>query len=216
MTCDAIVARLKSMANPENVAGMARFGINPDCALGISVKDVRSLGKEGGRDHTLALELWETGIHEARILASILRHPDWVTEDQMEAWVADFDSWDVCDQVCGNLFDRTPWAYEKPWQWACREEEFVRRAAFALIAYLAVHDKKADDARLASFFPLIEEYSFDSRNYVKKAVNWALRQVGKRSPDLREQAIEVAERVVLQGTPSARWIGRDAFRELTR
>jgi 3-methyladenine DNA glycosylase AlkD len=193
---------------------MARFGINPENTLGISIPPLRTLAKEIGKDHDLAQALWATGIHEARILAAFVDDPRQVTEGQMESWVADFDSWDVCDQVCGNLFDRTPFAYEKAVEWSGREEEFVRRAAFALMAYLAVHDKKADDAKFEPFFPLIIGASTDERNFVKKAVNWALRQIGKRSRYLHERAIEVAREISKIESKAARWIAADALKEL--
>ena len=193
---------------------MARFGIKTDRALGISVTDLRRLGREIGKDHDLALELWASGIHEARILASIIDEPTQVTQAQMEAWAAGFDSWDLVDQCCGNLFDKTPWAWDKALEWSERDEEFVKRAGFALMAWLAVHDKSASNASFAPFFPAIERASGDDRNFVKKAVNWALRQIGKRNATLRRQAVAAARRIAKQEARSARWIARDALREL--
>ncbi|MGW8251979.1 MAG: DNA alkylation repair protein, partial [Anaerolineales bacterium] len=177
----AILERLRSMANPENVAGMERYGINTQNTLGISIYTLRPLAKEIGRDHGLALGLWDSGIHEARILACYIDDPQQVTEAQMERWALDFDSWDVCDQVCSSLFDHTPFAYQKALQWSERDEEFVKRAGFVLMAALSVHDKGAPDERFEQFFPGILREASDGRNYVKKAVNWALRQIGKRS-----------------------------------
>jgi 3-methyladenine DNA glycosylase AlkD len=193
---------------------MARFGIATDRALGVRIPDLRRLAREIGRDHGLALRLWRSGVHEARILASMIDDPARVTERQMEAWARSFDSWDLCDQVCGNLFDRTPFAHEAATRWAPREEEFVKRAGFALMATLAVHDADADDRRFLRFLPLIEREAPDGRNFVKKAVNWALRQIGKRNERLRREALRVARRLA-EGPPGpARWVGRDALREL--
>jgi 3-methyladenine DNA glycosylase AlkD len=194
---------------------MARFGINPENTLGISIPTLRSLAKEIGKDHALAEELWTSGIHEARILAAFIDDPKQVTEEQMDRWVAEFDSWDVCDQACGSLFDRTPFAYQKALEWSARDEEFVRRAAFALMAYLAVHDKKAGDDKFEGFFPLIVAAATDERNFVKKAVNWALRQIGKRNQNLNAKAIETAQDISKIDSKAARWIANDALKELT-
>jgi 3-methyladenine DNA glycosylase AlkD len=218
MDTEEILNQLKSLANPENVAGMARFGINPHNTLGIDIYTLRKLAKQictpTGSDHALALKLWETGIHEARILASYVEDPQLVSEAQIERWVAGFDSWDVCDQVCG-LFEATPFAYRKAVEWAERPEEFVKRAAFAIMAGLAVHDKQASDEKLAQFFPVIVKASDDDRNFVKKAVNWALRNLGKRNRALNEQAIAVARQMQALGTHPGRWIAADALRELS-
>ncbi|MBL7126666.1 MAG: DNA alkylation repair protein [Dehalococcoidales bacterium] len=210
-----IIARIKSLANPKNVEGMARFGINPTNTYGVSIPILRKMVREIGKDHELALELWETGIHEARMLACFIDRPDMVTEEQLESWVKNFDSWDVCDQCCSNLFDRTGLAYKKAVEWCGREEEFVRRAGFVLMACLAVHDKKAGDQAFIEFLPLIKTHSRDERNYVKKAVNWALRQIGKRNQNLNEVAIKTAEEIRQMDSRSARWIASDALRELT-
>jgi 3-methyladenine DNA glycosylase AlkD len=214
MAVEQILIRLKSQANPANVAGMARFGINPENTLGISIPDLRSLAKEIGREHDLAQALWASGIHEARILAAFIDDPGQVTKEQMDRWAADFDSWDVCDQVCGNLFDRTPFAYDKAIEWSAREEEFVRRAAFALMAYLAVHDKRAEDGRFEQFFPLIVRAATDERNFVRKAVNWALRQIGKRNRRLNARAVETARQISQIESKAARWIAADTLKEL--
>jgi 3-methyladenine DNA glycosylase AlkD len=214
MDVETVVARLQVMGSESNRAGMARFGINVDDALGISVTNLRRLAREIGRDHELALGLWETGIHEAQLLATMVDRPEDVTREQMEAWERDFDSWDLVDQCCGNLFDKTPWARAVAFEWSKREEEFVKRAAFSLMANLAVHDKSASNADFESFLVVIERDASDDRNFVKKAVNWALRQIGKRNATLRRKAIASARRIYKQDTRSARWIARDALREL--
>jgi 3-methyladenine DNA glycosylase AlkD len=215
MECEDILRRLKSLASPEAVAGMARFGINPQNTYGISVPVLRKLAREIGLDHLLAQQLWSTGVHEGRILAGMVDEPRLVTEEQMEQWAADFDSWDVCDQCCGNLFDKTEFAYRKAIEWAARDEEFVKRAGFALMAWLAFHDKRAPDEAFLEFLPVIKRESVDGRNYVKKAVNWALRQVGKRNPALNIMAIETAREIQATGSKAGRWTASDALRELT-
>ena len=209
-----IVAELESQANPENIAGMARYGINSKNTLGVSIPRLRAMAKRIGTDHALALELWASGIHEARMLAGFIDDPAMVTETQIERWAKDFDSWDVCDQVCSNLFDRTPFAAAKAVEWSEREEEFVKRAGFVLMAALAVHDKKAPDGRFRGFLPLIAREAADERNFVKKAVNWALRQIGKRSRPLNAAAIASAKRIRKMDSRAARWIAADALREL--
>lgn len=214
MTAREIVAELESLANPANVAGMARYGINPANTLGVSIPALRGMAKRIGKDHTLALELWKTGIHEARILAGLVDEPARVTEAQLERWAKDFNSWDVCDGLCSNLFDRTPFAYAKAAVWSARPEEFVKRAGFVLMAALAVHDKKAPVSRFREFLPLIEREAVDERNFVKKAANWALRQIGKRNRALNRDAIAAAKRIRNIDAASARWIAADALREL--
>jgi 3-methyladenine DNA glycosylase AlkD len=215
MQLNEILQKLRSLSDPEAVEGMARYGINPETALGIPIPELRKLAKQIGKNHSLALELWDSGIHEARILACYVAIPKEVTEAQMEKWARDFNSWDLCDQCCGNLFDRTEFAYRKAVEWSSREEEFVKRAAFALMAWLAVHDKKAGDVPFLKFLPLIEQRAADSRNYVKKAVNWALRQIGKRNRSLNAAAIRSAEKILTLESKSAQWVARDALRELT-
>ncbi len=209
-----VLDQLRSMANPANVQGMARYGINPENTLGISIPDLRRLARQCGRDHALAQDLWRSGIHEARILAAFVDEPSQVTPEQMDAWAAEFDSWDVCDQVCANLFDRTPHAYERAAAWSARPEEFVRRAGFALMAALAWHDKAPGDEAFLSFLPLIQEGATDERSFVRKAVNWALRQIGKRNLRLNQAAIDAARRIEVLPGKSARWVARDALREL--
>jgi 3-methyladenine DNA glycosylase AlkD len=206
---------LKSMANPHNVAGMARFGINPANALGVSVPQMRKLAAAIKKDHALAQQLWETGIHEARIVATMIDDPRLVTPEQMDSWAKDFDSWDICDQACMGLFSRTPLGVEKAHQWSLRKEEFVKRAGFALMASLALGKKDVSEEQLAAFLPDIEREAGDERNFVRKAVNWALRQVGKKNLRLNKLAVEAAERIKKQDSKSARWIASDALRELT-
>jgi 3-methyladenine DNA glycosylase AlkD len=214
LTSNQILAELRSKASARNREGQARFGIQTRAALGISVAVLRDLARRAGKDHGLAQELWSSGIHEARILASMVDRLDEVTEAQMESWAGDFDSWDLVDQCCGNLFDKTPYAYAKAAEWAGRDEEFVKRAAFSLMAQLAVHDKRAPDEPFHSFLSLIEREAGDSRNFVKKAVNWALRGIGKRNRTLHQVAVRTAERMLSKGQGSARWIASDALREL--
>jgi len=209
-----IIKKLKSLSNPEAVKGMARYGINQDKNLGVSIPDLRQVARETGKNHELANELWATGIHDARILAGMIDGPDEVTEEQVERWVADFNSWDICDQVCMNLFEKLPFAYKKAVQWSSREREFEKRAGFALMAVLSVRDKKAGDEKFESFLPFIKKESTDNRNYVKKAVNWALRQIGKRNIVLNKFAIKTAEEIHSIDSKSAKWIASDALREL--
>ena len=209
------MAYLESNKNEVNRAGMSRFGIKVDRAFGVSMVDLRSLAKIIGKDHQLALDLWETEFHESRLLSTIIDVPSKVTEEQMEHWVSEFDSWDVCDQCCSNLFSRTPFAVRKAREWAHRDEEYVKRAGFVMMAALAVHDKKAEDGLFLDFLVEIDsEAADDDRPFVKKAVNWALRQIGKRNVRLLEAAITTAESVRSRGTKSARWIAADALREL--
>jgi 3-methyladenine DNA glycosylase AlkD len=193
---------------------MARFGINSKNTLGVPIPILRAMAKKIGRNHEIALQLWKSGIHEARILAGMIDEVSKVTEKQMESWVKGFDSWDTCDQVCMNLFDKTPFAYKKAVQWTKRKEEFVKRAGFAMIAALAFHDKKASDKDFEKLFPYIIKGSTDERNFVRKAVNWALRQIGKRSRALNEKAIEVSEQILKMDSKAAKWVARDALREL--
>jgi 3-methyladenine DNA glycosylase AlkD len=215
MDYETIIQKLKTLANPTNVKGMARYGINPTNNLGVSIYQLRPLAKEIGQHHQLALRLWESGIHDARLLACFIDDPEQVTPEQMDAWADDFDSWDICDQACTSLFDQTKFAYEKVHQWSTEEKEFKKRGAFSLIAGLAVHDKTASDDTMEQFFPLIIKQSVDDRNYVKKAVNWALRNLGKRNQHLNKRTIETAQKILTIDAPSAHWIARDALRELT-
>jgi len=209
-----VIRRMNQMGDRSRLVGMERYGINTRKALGISVTELRGLARELGRNHDLAVSLWESEIHEARILASMVDDPAQVTEAQMEAWVYDLDSWDLCDQVCGNLFDRTRFAFRKAVQWSAREDEFVKRAGFALMAWAAVHRKDAPDEQFETFLPIIRAEATDDRNYVRKAVSWALRQIGKRSRELNLRAIETARQIQKIDARAARWIAGDALREL--
>lgn len=211
---DLILARLEILTNKKNLAGMARFGIATDKAFGVKHPELKAIAKNYRKDHELALELWASGYHEARLLATIIDDPKTVSEAQAEAWVKDINSWDICDGFTGNLIDKTPFAYKKAIQWAHHDEEFVRRAGFALMAWLPVHDKKAPDTKFDPFFPLLIQYAGDERNFVKKAVNWALRQLGKRSVLLNKKAIQTAKHIAKIDNKAARWIAKDALKEL--
>jgi 3-methyladenine DNA glycosylase AlkD len=213
---DSLLRHLMTLSNPHNVAGMARFGIRPARPLGVPMPVLRKLARQDRGNHRLAAELWASGIHEARILACLIDDPQLVNDDQMERWAADFDSWDVCDQCCMNLFRKTTNARQKALEWAGRKEEFVRRAGFALMATLAVHDKQARDRDFDAFLTAIAKAAGDERNFVKKAVNWALRQVGKRNSTLRRKAVRTARAIRTQDSRSARWIAADALRELEK
>jgi len=209
-----IVDRLRSMGDPKAVEGMARFGIQSSNSFGVSVPKLRALARTVGRDHLLAMRLWETGLHDARLLATMVDDPDEVTIDQMDKWVRDFDSWDVVDGSCGNLFDKTPFAVAKAKDWCKREEEFVKRAGFVLMAELAVHDKEAKDKVFLDFLPVVIGGASDSRNFVKKAVNWSLRQIGKRNLKLNKAAVSTALKIQKIDSGAAKWIASDALREL--
>ncbi len=209
-----VLRTLNGMADRGRLAGMARYGIATQNALGITVTELRGLARSLGRDRDLAGALWDSEIHEARILATMIDDPSRVTEGQMEAWVHDLDSWDLCDQLAGNLFDRTPFAFRKAVEWSARDDEFVKRAGFALMACAAVHRKDVDDRQFEVFLPAIRAESTDDRNYVRKAVSWALRQIGKRSAHLHARAIATAREIQRIDSRSARWIAGDALREL--
>jgi 3-methyladenine DNA glycosylase AlkD len=217
MKIDEVVTRLKKLsrsAKPGYKEGMARFGIVSTTALGVPLPELRKLAKEIGKDHKLASQLWKLDIHEAKMLACFV--DDWreVTENQMDSWVDDFYSWDICDQCIGNLFDRTPFAEMKIKEWIRSDKEFVKRAGFVMMATRAVHDKKALDDQFLAYLPIIKRYATDERNFVKKAVNWALRQIGKRSMALHGHAFRLARELKDSDNRSARWIGSDAAREL--
>jgi len=214
MEYEELLTQLQALADPKAVAGMAKFAVGGQHTLGISIPTLRRIAKEVGKNHDLARRLWASGLHEARILATMIDEPKAVTEAQMEAWVTGFDSWDLCDQCCLNLFRKTQFAYQKIDQWSQREEEFVKRAAFALIATLTVHDKKAGDETFMAFLPAIKREAIDERNFVKKAVNWALRQIGKRNLSLNQAAIRTAREIQQLDSTSARWIAADALHEL--
>lgn len=218
MTAAEIIAELRELADPSRIGVYDRYAIKTKELLGIAAPEVKAFAKEVKKlvkdRHATAAELWASGIYEARSVAYLIDDPKLVTPEQMDAWCADFDNWATVDGTCGYLFCRTEFAYEKAFEWCEREAEFEKRAAFSLMAYLAVHDKKAPDEKLIAFFPLLERYSDDNRNFVKKAVNWALRQIGKRNLTLNTLAVQSAMRIREQGTTSARWIAADALREL--
>ncbi len=216
MQIEEILAELARLGSEVNRAGMARFGIQTASAFGVPVREIRRIARACGRDHELALRLWQTGFHEARILATVVELPAAVTAVQMNAWVRDFNSWDLCDQCCGNLFDRTPFAWDRAAQWSRRKPEFEKRAGFSLMAGLARHDRVADDSAFVALLPLIEAQSGDERNYVWKAVNWALREIGKRNAALRFESIDCANRILARNTRAGNWIARDALRELMK
>jgi 3-methyladenine DNA glycosylase AlkD len=210
-----ILQKLKALSNLKTVEGMARFGINPNNAYGVSIPTLRKIAKEVGTDHTLARQLWQSGIHEARILASMIDDPEKVTEEQIENWVNDFDSWDICDQCCSNLFCKTNFAYQKTVEWSRQNQEFIKRAGFVLMAELVIHDKKAKDTEFMKFLPMIKREATDNRNFVKKAVNWALRQIGKRNTTLNKAVIQTAQQIQDMDSKTAKWIASDTLRELT-
>ncbi|MGB8297333.1 MAG: DNA alkylation repair protein [Polyangia bacterium] len=223
-----ILAELRSMGSQKDRAGMARYGINVENAFGVSIYELRRIAKRLGTDHALALSLWATGNHEARLLACFVDDPAAVTEGQFESWARDFDSWDICDQATTSLFDLTKHAWPKAVEWARRDEEWVKRAGFTLMAGLAVHDKSASDQRYRKLLPVIARGAFDDRNFVKKAVNWALRNIGKRNRALNAAAIACAGKIRVAANKhaggerggdasarGARWVATDALRELT-
>ena len=215
MNANQILNELAGLGSQANVDGMARFGIVTKKVFGVPTPTLRAMGRRIGKSHKLALELWKTGVLEARFLASLVDVPAEVSPRQMEQWTADFDNWATCDSTCGNLFDKTPYAFDKAMECSGRHEEFVKRAGFVMMACLAVHDKKARDAQFLPFLKVIRRESTDDRNFVRKAVNWALRQIGKSRPGLYEQAIETARGIRQINSRSARWIAADALRELT-
>jgi 3-methyladenine DNA glycosylase AlkD len=214
MTAEEIIELIKEKSTPAYLAGMARFGIDSSKAFGTPLPELKKMAKSIKKDHELALALWDTGIHEARIVASLVDDPAKVTTGQMDSWTNDFYSWDLCDQVCGNLFDRTPYALEKVMEYSKHEAEFVKRAGFVLMAEYAVHHKTASDDVFIKFLPVIEREAWDERNFVKKAVNWALRQIGKRNSALRAVAIACANNILQQNSKSAKWIATNALKEL--
>lgn len=212
---ETVLKRLEDLADPQVRAGMARFGVHAKKAHGIPTPALHRLAREIGTNHELAQQLWASGVHEARSLAALVDDPAQVTANQMERWARDFDSWDLVDGSCCHLFVFAAPAWKKALEWSRRDAEYVRRAGFALMAYLAVHDKQAPDAKFARLFPIIRRHATDERNFVKKAVNWALRQIGKRNLRLNRLAIRTATEIRAMNFPSARWVAADALRELT-
>ena len=213
-TKDAVLRELQGLADPKVRAKMAYFGVNVPKAHGISTPVLQQFARYIGKDHRLALELWTTGIHEARILATFIGEPEKITAAEMERWVRDFNSWDIVDAACCYLYAHTKFAWKKAAEWSRRSEEFEKRAAFSLVAYLSYKDKEAPDARFVQFLRVIESEAHDERNFVKKAVNWTLRNIGKRNVRLNREAIRAAERIRRQDSRAARWIAADALREL--
>ena len=209
------LAWLERRGTKKNRDGMARYAIVAPKAFGVSVSTIQQLAKQLGRDHELAAALWDTGWYEARMLTAFVDEPARVTSAQMDRWAGEFDNWAVCDTLCFHLFDRTPLGWKKVAPWSRRREEFVKRAAFALIAGLALHDKAADDDRFLATLPLIERGAADERNFVKKGVSWGLRVLGRRNRVLNEAAVELSRRLAESDVPSARSIGKEAHRELT-
>lgn len=211
-TYEQLIDQMKALGTPENVAGQQHFAITGGIQLGVSVTDLRKLAK-GIRDHSLAAQLWASGIHEGRIMAGLVEDPAQVTLNQLEEWAGQFTSWDVCDEVTDELFIHTPFVMQVIPEWAAREEEFVRRAAFAMIAALVIHRKDIPDEAIRPFFDLIEVAADDNRNFVWKAVNWALRNIAKFRPELRDEAVACAKRILARDTAAARKIAKDAIRE---
>jgi 3-methyladenine DNA glycosylase AlkD len=209
-----ILETLKSLSDSRAVAGMAGYDINVNNVFGISIPDLRTMAKQIGKNHSLSKQLWSSGIREARIMASMIADPRMVTEQELEEWVSGFDSWEVCDQCCNNLIYKTSFAYQKAIEWSQRREEFAKRAGFVLMACLAVHDKGADDMQFRQFFPFIRNEATDERNFIKKSVNWALRQIGKRNRIMNGEAIKLAADLKQIDSKPARWIACDALREL--
>ena len=209
-----ILEKLKSLCDPRTVAAMAGYGMSTNNAFGVSIPHLRKTAKEIGKDHAVSEQLWSSGIREAKIVASMIANPRMVTEQELERWVRGLDSWEVCDQCCNNLFCKTNFACQKAMEWSQRREEFVKRAGFVLMACLAVHDKGADDFQFRQFFPIIRSEATDERNFVRKSVNWALRQIGKRNRTMNAEAIKVATDLKRIDSKPARWIACDALREL--
>lgn len=213
-TIGAVIKKIRAESDSRALAGMGRFGISTENAVGVPIPKLRAIASQVGRNHTMAISLWKLKMHEAKLLATMVDDPGLVTERQMDSWVKDFNSWDLCDQCCGNLFDKTKFSYKKALEWSKRKEEYVKRAGFTLMAALSVHDKRMPDKDFIKLLPIIERESTDERNFVKKAVNWSLRQIGKRNRRLNMQAIGCAERISKKDSRSARWIAADALREL--
>lgn len=211
-----ILGQLKRRGSKKNVEGMARYGIVAKKVMGVSIGDLRTISKGYGRNHELAKALWKSGVYEARMLVAFVGDPEQLTPAQMDAWCRDFDNWAICDALCFHLYDKTPHAYKKVAEWARSDEEFVKRAAFALAASLAGHDKKAADKPFEQILPIIERGATDGRNFVKKGVSWALRGIGMRSPNLHARSLALARKLAESSNPAARWVGKDTIRDITR
>jgi 3-methyladenine DNA glycosylase AlkD len=215
-TTRAALASLKQASTKQDYGNLKRFGITTDKAFGVSMANIQKIAKPLGKNHELAAALWKTGWYEARMLASFVDEPAKVTPAQMDRWCRDFDNWGICDTVCFKLFDQTPHAFKKVTQWSNKKDEFVKRGAFALLASLALHDKRSGDAAFLKTLPLIERAATDDRNFVKKGVSWALRGIGHRSPKLHAAAIALAASLAESPDRTARWSGKDALRDLKR
>ncbi len=218
MTTAEIIEELRQLSDPAKIADLERYAIKTENAFGIRTPEINTFAREVKKlvadRHATAAELWNSGIYEARAVAFLIDDPKQVTPEQMDAWCSDLDNWATVDGACGYLFCRTPYAYDKAFEWAERKPEFEKRAGFSMMAYLAVHDKKAPNEKLIQFLPVLEKHAYDERNFVKKAVNWALRQIGKRNASLNSAAVETAERIREQRSRPAGWIATDALREL--
>lgn len=214
MELQEIINRLESISNPGNIEGMARFGITPEKTYAVKIPELRKIAKEAGKNHDLALKLWELDFRETKILACMIDDPKMVSSKQLNEWASEFDYWEICDQCCMNLFRKTVFAYDKIFEWGEDEDEFVKRAAFSLLAVMAVHDKMQPDERFEDYFPLLISASTDNRNFVKKAVNWAIRSIGKKNSNLNKKSIELAEEILALNTKSSKWIANNALKEL--
>jgi 3-methyladenine DNA glycosylase AlkD len=215
MDYEEVILRLKAKSRIDTLPKMARFGINIKNSYGVKVRDLRALAKETGTDITVAQQLWLSGIHDARLLATLITNPKDLTEEIAEKWVTEVDSWDICDGLIINLVGKSGLAHQKAWEWALREEEFVKRAGFVLISYLALHDKKVDDTKFEFYLKIIKEKSAEKRNFAKKAINWALRQIGKRSQGLNRKALEIVQEILETNPQGNNWIANNAICELT-
>ena len=215
-TVEEVLFAIKKASTPEGIKKKAYFGITEVGNFGLTAPQIKAIARDIGKDHSLALELWETSVHEARHIAVLIADKKMVTEKLMNKWVKDFNSWDIVDDCCGKLFCKTPFSYEKAVEWSGRKNEFEKRAGFALMATLAVHDKNAKDIEFEKFFPFLFRESHDERNFVRKAINWAIRQIGKRNQRLCKKAIKLSEDLLKKEDKSSRWIASDALRELRK
>lgn len=216
LTAAEAIALLKKLSTKQDFSNLTRFGIVTNKAFGVSMANIQKVAKQCGRSHALAEALWKTGWYEARMLASLVEEPAKVTPAQMDRWCRDFDNWGICDTVCFKLFDQSPHAFAKVIKWSASKDEFVKRGAFALLASLALHDKSSPDDPFLKMLPLVERAADDERNFVKKGVSWALRAIGHRNPKLHKAALELATKLAVSPDVTARWIGRDAVKDLRR
>ena len=215
MTCEQVIEELRSLGSPKNIEGMKRYNITVEKSFGVPAPQIRSIAKQITMNHDLALQLWDSRYHEARILAAIIADPERTKLSMLDRWVNEIQNWAQCDNCCAELFEKTKYAYSLPFRWAKNEKEFVRRAGFVMIAEMAVHHKETEDKEFQKFFSLLKKYSIDERNFVKKGVNWALRQVGKRNISLHKKVIALSKEIQNIPSSSARWISNDALKELT-